>query len=49
MVLGKLTAEKYPRLKKIFADNKYHNKTLQHWMGGTKAFYEIEIAMKAAG
>jgi putative transposase len=47
MVLGKLAAEKYPRLKKIFADNKYNNKTLQQWMWGTKAFYEIEIAMKA--
>jgi putative transposase len=49
MVLGKLTAEKYPRLKKIFADNKYNNKTLQRWMCGTKAFYEIEIATKAEG
>jgi putative transposase len=31
-VLEKVTAEKYPRLKKIFADNKYNNKTLQGWM-----------------
>src|SRR6266567_7152735 len=27
-VLEKVTADKYPRLKKIFADNKYNNKTL---------------------
>jgi len=29
LVLAKLKAEKYPRLKKIYADNKYNNKTLQ--------------------
>src|ERR1700682_5007127 len=46
-VLGKVTAEKYPRLKKIFADNKYNNKTLQRWMEDNQVPYEIEIAMKA--
>jgi putative transposase len=49
MVLGKLTAEKYPRLKKIFADNKYNNKTLQRWMREHKVGYEIEIGMKPEG
>jgi putative transposase len=46
-VLEKVTAEKYPRLKKIFADNKYNNKTLQRWMADNQVPYEIEIAMKA--
>jgi putative transposase len=46
-VLEKVTAEKYPRLKKIFADNKYNNKTLQRWMEDNQVPYEIEIAMKA--
>jgi putative transposase len=46
-VLEKVTAEKYPRLKKIFADNKYNNKTLQRWMKDNQVPYEIEIAMKA--
>jgi putative transposase len=49
MVLGKLTAEKYPRLKKIFADNKYNNKRLQRWMREHKVCYEIEIGMKPEG
>jgi transposase len=49
MVLGKLTVEKHPRLKKIFADNKYNNKTLQRWLRKTKAPYQIEIAMKPEG
>ena len=48
-VLEKVTAEKYPRLKKIFADNKYHNKTLQGWMEKKQVPYAIEIAMKPEG
>ena len=48
-VLEKVTADKYPRLKKIFADNKYNNKTLQSWMEATQAPYAIEIAMKPEG
>jgi putative transposase len=49
MVLAKLTPEKYPRLKKIFADHKYINKTLDRWMLDTKTPYQIEVAMKAEG
>jgi putative transposase len=45
-VLEKVTADKFPRLKKIFGDNKYRNKTLQSWMEENQAPYEIEIAMK---
>lgn len=37
LVLEKLKQERYPRLKKIFADNKYHNKTLQKWLAANKA------------
>jgi putative transposase len=48
-VLEKVNVEKYPRLKKIFADNKYNNKTLQHWMTENNVPYEIEIGMKPEG
>ena len=48
-VLGKLTPEKFPRLKKVYADNKYNNKTLQQWMSQNKVVYEIEINSKPAG
>jgi putative transposase len=48
-VLEKVTADKYPRLTKIFADNKYNNKTLQNWMEENQAPYTIEIAMKPDG
>ena len=48
-VLGKLTREKFPRLKKIYADNKYNNKTLQQWMTKQQVGYEIEIGSKPEG
>jgi putative transposase len=48
-VLEKLTPEKFPRLKKIYADNKYNNKTLQQWLKINKVMYEIEINSKPAG
>ena len=49
LVLAKLKGEQYPRLKKIFADNKYHNKTLQQWMADNRVPYAIEIGMKPHG
>jgi putative transposase len=49
LVLAKLTVERYPRLKKIYADNKYHNKTLQRWLIANEMPYEIEIRMKPEG
>lgn len=48
-VLSKVTPEKFPRLKKIYADNKYNNKTLQAWMAKTKVDYQIEIGNKPQG
>jgi putative transposase len=48
-VLGKLTPEKFPRLKKVYADNKYDNKTLQQWMSRNRVAYEIEINSKPDG
>jgi putative transposase len=49
LVLGKLKAEQYPRLERVFADNKYKNKTLQRWMYANKVPYQIEIGMKPEG
>src|SRR5947209_352037 len=49
LVLAKLKAEQYPRLKKIYADHKYHNKTLQRWMAEHEVPYEIEIRSKPEG
>lgn len=49
LVLEKLKGEQYPRLKKIYADNKYHNKALQQWMAANEVPYEIEIRLKPEG
>jgi putative transposase len=48
-VLGKLSRENYPRLKVIYADNKYNNKTLQRWLRDKQVPYAIEIASKPEG
>ena len=48
-VLTKVTPANYPRLQKVFADNKYNNKTLQKWLADYQAPYLIEISTKPAG
>jgi putative transposase len=48
LVLAKLTPEKYPRIRKVFADNKYNNKMLQAWLREQQVPYEIEISVKEA-
>jgi len=45
-VLGKLDASQYPRLKVVFADNKYNNKTLDQWLHKNKKAYQIEVTSK---
>jgi len=49
LVLGKLDAQQYPRLKKVFADNKYHNKTLQRWLCQNRVPYQVEVRVKPEG
>ena len=49
LVLAKLKAEAYPRLQKLFADNKYHNRTLERWMRENQVPYTLEIGMKPEG
>jgi putative transposase len=48
-VLEKLDPLKYPRLKVIFADNKYQNGTLNEWMQEHQSPYRIEITSKPEG
>jgi len=45
-VLGKLAAEKYPRLAVVFGDNKYNNRTLDRWLDKTGASYRVEVKAK---
>lgn len=48
-VLQKLTHEKFPRLKKLWADQKYRNKTLAAWLAAEQVRYTIEVKEKPEG
>src|SRR4051812_380423 len=47
-VLKKLTKEAFPRLKKLWADNKYRNHSLDAWMT-EHGWYVIEIGSRPVG
>jgi putative transposase len=47
-VLGKLDAEKYPRLEVVYADNKYNNRTLDRWLRKAGVRYRVEVTSKPA-
>ena len=47
-VLAKLTEESFPRLKKLWADNKYRNHSLDEWMS-EHGWYVIEITSRPPG
>ena len=47
-VLGKVKAEKFPRLEAMYADNKYNNHTLDDWMEDKQVGYRLVISSKPA-
>ena len=48
-VLRKLTAVDLPRLRLLWADSKYHNKKLQHWLTNQGVAYVIEVVSRPIG
>jgi putative transposase len=48
-VLAKLPASKFPRLRKLWGDQKYRNHALAAWMAVEGVSYEIEVKEKPAG
>jgi putative transposase len=49
-LLGQLERTNYSRLKKIWADSKYHNHALYAWIKGNQdGFYELEIVSRPPG
>jgi transposase len=49
-VLGRLNAEKFPRLEVIWADSKYHNHKLQEWIVGDPGrLWRLEVKKRPAG
>jgi putative transposase len=47
-VLAKLSRESFPRLKKLWGDNKYHNHSLQAW-ASEHGWYAIEVKARPPG
>ena len=49
-VLGRLDRTNYPRLRKVWADSKYHNHALNAWIKDKKdGSYELEIVSRPPG
>jgi transposase len=49
-VLGQLNAEKFPRLKVIWTDNKYHNHKLLEWVNGDAGRrWSLEVVKRPEG
>jgi putative transposase len=49
ILLGHVTPQDFPRLRTIFADQKYHNHALDAWMAEHRAGWHIEVKMRPAG
>ena len=47
-VLGQLTCKSFPRLRKLWADTKYHNHALNRWVS-KNGWYVIEIVSRLTG
>jgi putative transposase len=47
-VLGKLDRESFPRLAKLWGDNKYHNHSLEGWIS-EHGWYVIEVVSRPPG
>jgi putative transposase len=48
-VLGELDRERFPRLKKLWADQKYNNRSLDEWLKKEGVSYEIEVVKRPSG
>jgi len=48
-VLGRLTAEHRARLKRVWADGKYHNHRLDRWLAKPEVGYRVEVVGRPAG
>lgn len=48
-VLGKLDAKRFPRLRVIWADQKYRNHALESWLEGEGVRYRIEVVSRPRG
>ncbi len=48
-VVGKLDPKDYPRLKKLWGDNKYHNHSFRQWLALNRPGWELEVKTREPG
>lgn len=48
-VTNRLRKEDYPRLKKLWGDNKYHNLSYRHWLAVNRPDWELEVKTREPG
>jgi len=48
-VMDRLRGEEYPRLQKIWADNKYHNHNFRRWLVENRPGWELEVKTREPG
>jgi putative transposase len=48
-VLSRLDRKRFPRLEKLWADQKYNNRSLDQWLEQTQAPYNVEVVERPPG
>lgn len=49
VVVGRLDPKDYPRLKKLWGDNKYHNLNFRQWLALNRPGWELEVKTREPG
>lgn len=48
-VVNRLDINAYPRMKKLFGDNKYHNHSFRDWLATNRPGWELEVKTREPG
>jgi putative transposase len=48
-VVGRLDPKDYPRMKKLWGDNKYHNHSFRQWLALCRPGWELEVKTREPG
>ncbi len=49
LVVGRLDPKDYPRLQKLWGDNKYHNLNFRQWLAMNRPGWELEVKTREPG
>ena len=48
-VMNRMNPKDYPRFKKLFGDNKYHNHSFRAWLAQNRSGWELEVKTREPG